>query len=628
MSKKKKPNVKKKERRGSLEVYFLIATLILLMPFVHSNKALDFNAAPRLLLFGIVVVLFSVWSLMKKKTGLPFLKLAVFPVSALFVIWSVITLLFAVNPGEGSFDIAKIILTLGLLVYATQILINEKKAVAILVKSVSISAVIATAAGVVQYFTKVSASDPDTIYAVKGMMAHKNQFAISLLLMLPFVLYGVFSFNKWWKSIGIYALLMILVNIAIVQTRSVWIATLFFIAGFLVLSALFLLKNNIKGFLVEKRKIVTISLIVLVVGLVAVFYILQVSGTSSIAKNQLSSTFSTKSSNAQWRIKMWNASLQLARDNPLTGVGAGNWKMDIIPYYHLNFGGDYQNWRRPHNDFLWVLTEKGIVGLLLFLVIFGLVFFYGLKILFNDEDKSKLLLTVLMLSGIGAYVVVSLFSFPLERINQQTYLVFMMAVVISLYFKPKTKKPTVKFASGVNLVILVLSLFSTYYAYLFLKEELSIKKIATAMNANHPQRAIKLCDAAFTPFTTIDNNNIPIKMYRGVSNLRLKQYQLAYNDLQEALNSFPNNVAVLNNLAIVSSELGKNKEAIGYLDKALYLFPHYEESLGNKVIVYYRNKKYEKAYEALLSQDTRNPNKQYRNFKSGLEKLLNKQGQH
>jgi len=224
----------------------------------------------------------------------------------------------------------------------------------------------------------------------------------------------------------------------------------------------------------------------------------------------------------------------------------------------------------------------------------------------------------------GAYMVVGRFSFPLERINQQVYLVFMMAVVIGFYFKPDTKQSSVKLSPKVNVTILVLALFSSYYAYLFFNEELTIKKIATAMNANHSLRAIKLCDVAYSPFTTIDNNNIPIKMYRGVSNMRLNQFQLAYNDFQEARKAFPTQMAVLNNLAIVTSELNKNKEAIGYLDEALYLFPHYEESLGNKVIVYYRAKQYKKAYEALLNQDTRKPNKQYRDFKSGLERLINK----
>jgi len=178
-----------------LETYFLIGIFILLLPFVHYEKTLDFNAAPRLLLFGIAIVIFAVWNIIKHKAGLQFVKLLVFPVSLLYLIWSIATLMPAVNPGEGSFEIAKTILTLGLLVYAVQIIISKKKTVLILLQSVIISALIATIVGLYQYFTKVLGSNPSdmfiTLYAVKGMMAHKNQFAISLLLMLPFIIYGV-----------------------------------------------------------------------------------------------------------------------------------------------------------------------------------------------------------------------------------------------------------------------------------------------------------------------------------------------------------------------------------------------------------------------------------------------------
>jgi tetratricopeptide (TPR) repeat protein len=416
-----------------------------------------------------------------------------------------------------------------------------------------------------QYLTMVwGSSDYElytALYAVKGLMANKNQFAISLMLMLPFVSYGLFTFKKGWRALAGYSVLMILVNIVIIQTRSVWIATLFMMMTFALLSPVFLLNNNLKGFLVNNKKVLSVSLAVfLIVSIVAVMLI-RSSGTSGLMKEQVTSTFSTQSSNAQWRIKMWNASLQLAADNPWLGVGAGNWKSAIIPYYHTNFESEYQNWRRPHNDFLWVVTEKGIPGLMLFILLFGLIFFYGYKILFSEKNRNRLLITILMLSGVGAYMVVSLFTFPLERVNQQIYLVLMMAVVVSIFFQSKnTIAHKLNPFKWVNLAILVFSGFSIYYAFLFLNSELTVGKIAASMNAGRPNRTIKYADKAYSPFTTVDYNNIPIKMYRGVANMHLKRYDESLRDLQAALKDFPNQVAVLNNLAIVSSELNKNKQ--------------------------------------------------------------------
>lgn len=642
MKKHKKYPVKKRQKKTlpihnnkllNFDIYFLFFSTIIIIPFIFSTKTLDLNAAPRLLALAVIVGMFSILNFIKPVEGRPsfqFIKLFFFPVSALYLIWSILTLIPAVNPGEGVFDITKTFLTIALLVFFVQLLITHQNGVELLIKSVIVGAVVATAIGLVQYFDKVPGkSGYDlymALYEVKGLMSNKNQFAISLMLMLPFVMYGLFTLSKLWRLAAAYSGLMIILNIVLIQTRSVWIGTITFFIGFLLLGGVFLLKKSIKNLLIQKRKVLTTLIVAFILIIGATIIIVKSSGTSSLIKYQVSSTFSTKSNNAQWRLKMWGASWQLAQDNLAFGVGAGNWKNAILPYYHHNFGNEYQNWRRPHNDFLWVLTEKGVIGLFLFMLIFGVVFYYGFKLLFSEHDFNKKLIIVLMLSGIGAYVVVSLFTFPLERINQQVYLSLIMAVIISYYAKGKAKqeRKAGKLYLICNLVIFVLSVFSLYYANSYLQSELDINKIVSSMNAGNQRRVIKYADMAYSKLTSVDANNIPIKMYRGVANLHLKNYTEAYNDLQIALKDFPNQIAVLNNLAIVSSELNKNDEAISYLDKSLAIFPHYEESLSNKVIVYYRNKEYKKAYIALLNQSTRKQDKQYKRFKVGLEKLINK----
>ena len=634
MSKRKKQKsvsaLKPDGKPARFELYFFPVTLILALPFVYSYKTMDVNLAPRILVLSAAVLVFAVFNLLfnkKQKGALGFVRLAVFPVAGFYIVWSLISLIGAVNPGEGTFDVSKSAVTLGLLIYLTQIFTTRKEAVPVFVKSVIISAVIATAVGLYQYITRVQGkSDYElymALYAVKGLMAHKNQFSISLLLMLPFVIYGVVTLNKWWKIVSGYAILMILVNITLVQTRSVWVATLFFLITFILLGAVFLLNSNLKHFLVKNKKMVGISVAALLLISVATIVIIKSSGASSLMKEQISTTFSTQSQNAQWRLKMWNASLQLAGDHLWLGVGAGNWKMAIIPYYHLNFGSEYQNWGRPHNDFLWVLTEKGILGFVLFISLFGILFYYGFKLLFAEKDKNRLLLIVLMLSGITGYLFVSLFTFPLERINHQVYLVLMMAVVISYYYRQKPKAGDSALFNKINFTVLLISVFSVYFSFLYVKSEVNVHKLLSAMNRGNQRQVIRYADKAYSPFTTVDYNNVPILMYKGVAYMRMKRFNEGYAQLKAALDCFPNQVAVLNNIAISASELHKNKESAEYFNRALYLFPHYEESLSNMVIAYYRSKQYKKAYLALLNQDTRKPNKQYNDFKRTLERYLN-----
>ena len=632
--KKNKKKAEKKQKDNKFlkvfDLYFLPVLLIIALPFVHSHKTMDLNAAPRILFLSLTIIVFSGINLFKnnkKNCTYNFLRLSIFPVAILYIIWTVFTLIFSVNPGEGSFDIAKSLMTFALFIYLTQYFLTQNKALDIVVKSVIISAVITTATGIFQYITKIHGNTEYDIYmslyAVKGLMAHKNQFAISLLLMLPFVTYGLFTLKRYWKMAAAYAVLMILINIIIIQTRSVWIAIIVFSFVFSILSLIFLTNNNLKSIIIKKRKIFIIAIFSLIIISISTVVILKSSGTFALIKKQASSTFSTKSTNAMWRLKMWNASWQLAKDNMLLGVGAGNWKNAVIPYYHLNFGSKYQNWRRPHNDFLWVLTEKGLFGLLLFLTIFGLILYYGFKILFTEPDKNKRLLTLIIISGITAYIIASAFTFPLERINHQVYLTIMMAIIISIYYKPSSEKVK-NFFTTINIIILFFSILSTAYSSQLLRSEIYIKKALHAVNARNYHKVIRYTTIAYSPFTNVNDNNVPILMYRGMAYMKLGQLQKCYHDLKSALEIFPNHISVLNNLAIVSSELNKKQEPVKYLEKSLYLFPHYEESLSNLVIVHYRNKEYKKAYTALLNQDTRKPNAQYKKFKKLLEQLINK----
>ncbi len=633
-----KPAVKTKQQQTSkkpglgdlFELYFLPVTLILLIPLVSSKELMDFNAAPRLFVLSIVVLLVAVFNLLKQKKqtcSFRFVKLGVFPVIILYIVWSLISLIPAMNPGAGAFDVVKSTLTAGLLIYFVDYIKTQKNSLNVLVKSIIISTIVATNIGVYQYINNVPGKSGEALYMalyeVKGLMAHKNQFAISLLLMLPFVIYGVVVLKRWWKGVAAYSLLMILIDITIVQTRSVWVAVIFFALSVLILIPLFYLNKNLKGFLIKNKKAIGITAGAIVIFSVVTLIFVQQSGSFSLLKEQASSTFSTKSANAQHRIKMWNASLQLFEDNPWLGVGAGNWKIAVIPYYHLNFGSKYQNWLRPHNDYIWVLTEKGIVGLLLFLTIFGFIVYYGFKILFSEKDKNRLLLTILMLSGIIGYMFASFFTFPLERINHQIYLALMMAVIIALYGKPDGAVGKTTLYRVINILVLIISLFAVYYAYTYVKSEYYVRKLYIANETGNQKKVIKYCDKAYSVFTNTDYNNVPIKMFRGLAQMKLNNLNQAYSDLKWAYNNFPYQTAVLNNLGIVAAQLGKKEEALSYFRQSLFLFPHYEKTLANLVIAYYQQKQYDKAYLALLNQDTRKPNKQYKDFKKGLEKLIN-----
>ncbi len=628
---KKRLKNKPQEIEKPIGLYFLVISAIIIIPLVYSKSTADPNLAPRLIAFALLIFGFSVLNfvkLIKKKIDFGFLKVKVFTVLLAYILWSLISITQAINPAEGSFDIIKTLLSLALLVFASQIFISNKNAFPFLVKAIIVSSLIATSFGLYLYFTEALGKSGNSLfgalYKIKGLMAHKNQFAISLLLMLPFTIYGILKLDKWWRGLSIYTSSLILLNIVIMQTRSVWVATIIFIFIFIFLWSLFFLKDMLRNNPGLLKKGVLVIIIFLVIGFGAILTF-QESGAFIMIKNRLTSLFDTKTHHNQGRLKMWESTWEMSQDNMVFGVGAGNWRISIVPYYNVKHGSKYQNWRRPHNDYLWVLSEKGFIGLSLYLLGFLLVSFYAFKILMSNIDKNKKLITLLLISGIVAYLIISMFTFPMERINHQIYLMFMMAGIVSIYYESneKVKNGNSKYYFNINVLILVISVLAIFYANTLIRSEVYVKKVLHAMNAKDQKLVIVNADKAFSIFTTIDFQAMPIHIYKGIANLRMGKYKQSREDLLTALDYFPTQIAVLSNLAIVSAELNDSKKAISYLEQSLDLYPHYEASLYNMINVYYLDKDYENAYLTLLECNNSKKASQYNDYMKVLKQLIN-----
>ncbi len=628
--KRESPGTKLKQQSKPIDLCYLLVSTIVVIPLIFSSRTLDPNLSPRLLFWGVTMLTLSIIFLSKNKRNKPqfdFIRLIIFRAYFLYFLLSVFSLTQAINPAEGLYDITKTLLSFTLLIFATRIFIQTKNFISILVKSVIFSSIIATTIGLFQYFIIFQGNSSNdllmALYGVKGLMAHKNQFAISLFLMLPFVLFGILNFKKWWWVLSLYSTAMILLNITILQTRSVWIATLVFIVIFTLLWIAIALKKksiNNSGLL---KKVIIIAIIVFTV-ISGSYLVIKKSDMSKLIKYQISSIFDFQSDNNQGRLQMWGSTWDLAKDNLIFGVGAGNWKITVLPYYQQKYGSNFLNWRRPHNDFLWVLSEKGIFGLLFYLLLFLIIAIYSFKIIYQETDKDKLIFTALMISGIGAYFIIAFFTFPLERINHQIYFSLMMAGIISVYYKypenpkQKSRKPILLYQV---LAVIALALATIYSGILF-RSEIYIKKIFQAQETHSFNKMIINTDKAFTKLTSLDNYSMPIHNYRGLANMKLNKHKQALADFELALKYSPYQVSVLKNLAIASSVMGDNKMAIGYFKQSLEIFPYYEAGLYNLSKVYYLEKDYSKAYLSLLKCRHNNTKTDYDSFMKEIKKRI------
>lgn len=110
------------------------------------------------------------------------------------------------------------------------------------------------------------------------------------------------------------------------------------------------------------------------------------------------------------RFEMWYASLLVARDNPLFGIGRGNFP-DVVSNYveKGRMHPDVVHYNDPHNAYLEALVSKGVFGLatLLALLLYPLAVFLKAR----HDSPNTALLGVLLIVGFGIFSLTDSWTF-------------------------------------------------------------------------------------------------------------------------------------------------------------------------------------------------------------------------
>jgi O-antigen ligase len=182
-----------------------------------------------------------------------------------------------------------------------------------------------------------------------------------------FALCALFKFDSSMKLVARIAVLTLLLACFIIGFYS-GTRTAFF--GFLITFGIYLfyyshIKLNKTYPLIVVCLIIVVSFVLLpnVNKSIKTRYVKAFEDAKTIARNLMSDDSSTD--NVDIRLRIWKDALNKFKKNPVLGSGFG------ISYHDKISGG---TWVHPHNIFLEILAELGLVGGCIFLILFGLVF--------------------------------------------------------------------------------------------------------------------------------------------------------------------------------------------------------------------------------------------------------------
>ena len=299
------------------------------------------------------------------------------------------------------------------------------------------------------------------------------------------------------------------------------------------------------------------------------------------------------------RYDLYASTLKLIATNPVIGVGPGNWRVAVSEYglYEESVGKSFA--QRPHNDFLWVFAEGGIIAGISYLLIFLLLLRDSYFLHKKKRGRDGVIYSLLFSSILG-YGFISLVDFPMERLSHNIIFFLLASIITSSRIKFNGLSPSrVPIWSHLGLIPFVV--FALYVAVIRYNGALhATNAINFNKNGKH-ELVIKSIDRAYSPiYYEMENTGTPLMWYKGMAYFNKSNYEQALFCFNKAYLVNPFHLHVLNNIATTSELIGDRENAKKFYTKVIDLSPEFKESRVNLAAIYYNENNFIKALNVIL----------------------------
>ena len=203
-------------------------------------------------------------------------------------------------------------------------------------------------------------------------------------------LYAVLIMHIQKKSLRIYfavAAIVAVVALLFNGTRGVYLSAAILIPAMILLYS----RKNLKAFAA-------------VIAILAVVGGIFVTALNSAATSSMVSNMRAQSNNE--RMLVWTSAFQMFKDNPIFGIGYGQYK-NAYQNKYISPDAKEKGLEHAHNNVLQMLATCGIVGAAAFLLLWGYLTYFSLRRWFKDKKFEWLLffcvLWGLMLHGMTEF---------------------------------------------------------------------------------------------------------------------------------------------------------------------------------------------------------------------------------
>jgi O-antigen ligase/lipoprotein NlpI len=430
--------------------------------------------------------------------------------------------------------------------------------------------------GIWQYVTEIlsagwymAASD-----VMRATFAHKNIFSEILLLTLPFSFFAGFGAERKRHLPKVIFVLTIL-TIVLLLSRAVWLG---FGAAVLVTALFYFFatgkwKPGIKGAIA----------IVLCAGVSYVLYRWFIKHTNA---GEYVAYFYNKRNTVKERSHLWSATWQMIKWRLPFGSGMGSWKVLNMRYAIVGLR-DYKTFfQQPHNDYLWVLSEQGLLAFLAAGAAWLFVLYKLLRQILAKPMDMFLYCLLFVLVGYGVYANL---AFPKERAEHGIILAFVVFFILS------GDARTIALPRYAMWCVCCVIAIGAWWSGNKMMNEIHLREFFEAREMDNliEQRA-QLNDISRT-YWTVDGTATPIAWYSGM--LRFAQGDMAgaAKDFDQAVRVNPYHAYSLSNVAVCKNLNGDKAGAMKYFRLALDYSPGFPDAALNMCAILYNDGKVDSA---------------------------------
>lgn len=295
----------------------------------------------------------------------------------------------------------------------------------------------------------------------------------------------------------------------------------------------------------------------------------------------------------QHRLNMWENTFAMIKDTPLLGVGIGNWEITYPPYDKGDIIWEDQAPQRPHNDYVWIAAELGLLGIFVYAWLLVTLFFILWRLL-KTQNRSRVRQPLFIAMSLMALLGHALFSFPRERIAI-TLLFWTLVAFVAIFDAENRSSTRQSLWSNTRWVALATLLLCVGISVRAQRFDVHFARASTAVERNDWNQVLRETTKAIG-FGIFDPQ---VLLVRGVAHAHLGNFPQALKDNNNALAYHPHFLNALNNSGLYYNSLKQHQKAQASLQQALQINPSHPDALANLGIAYQGLEQFDRSVEIL-----------------------------